>query len=223
MLLARVVRQLILRLDAVMRRRLRVYEFAEGEDNLLRLSRQRSHHAFTLADGTRVRVGDPIGELHLWNEHLARLQARDKGVSWALKASHRAMASFRTLARYVEREPGWREVQAFRADVAVAAVNGLARYPQVLSRYGLEPVEVPASAGLLARLHEAASTAYMVGVRWAFSPSSVRLRELRHFRRSQFWISRRALLEKYGRAESREPRAEQTWQGSACRARRDVA
>ncbi len=196
-------RQAILRTDAFMRSRLGIEECADGEQNVLRLSRRINGGDLRFSDGTWVRKGERIGELHLWNEHLVRLRRNEGGVAWALKAAHAANTSLRALTTYIEREPSWRAVQAFRADAAFLSRHGSARLPRILARYGFEIPRGPESTHLGARLRSLLPTLYTICLMWAFNPASVSAKQVLHFERQQFWITRRTLLSKYAPASRR--------------------
>ena len=61
---------LIYRLDALLRHFYRIREFTDDPNCLLRLAMKPASTPLSLSDGTMIMPGDPVGELHLWNDHL---------------------------------------------------------------------------------------------------------------------------------------------------------
>ena len=59
---------LIYRLDALLRYFYRIREFTDDPNCLLRLAMKQASTPLSLSDGTRIMPGDPVGELHLWND-----------------------------------------------------------------------------------------------------------------------------------------------------------
>jgi hypothetical protein len=99
------------------------------------------------------------------------------------------------LAAYVEREPAWQPVQAFRGQATFIVRNGFARFPRILQRWGFEAVEA-GEAGRRRPLRELGPNAFALCLMWAFNPASVKTKRLWLLRRDQVWISRRTLLAK---------------------------
>jgi hypothetical protein len=64
------LRRLIRVADAASRRIGGVSEFETAEDGLLRIAEGHAEHDFVFRDGTHVRQGQAVIDLHLWNEHL---------------------------------------------------------------------------------------------------------------------------------------------------------
>jgi hypothetical protein len=62
----------IKKLDRLLRRLLGIHEFSREPDCMLRYSRARSESSLTLPNGEKVKTGDPILELHFWNERIDR-------------------------------------------------------------------------------------------------------------------------------------------------------
>jgi len=67
----RLARSLICSADHLLRGVLGIHEFSEDDECILRLSRAHLRHTVELQDGSQLYQGACVGELHLWNQHLA--------------------------------------------------------------------------------------------------------------------------------------------------------
>ena len=83
------MRALVRRFDRWLSRRYSVFEFSQQPDCLLRLQVAAARRELALP-GCRVRIGEPLLLLHLWNERLPALAAPEPGLGWG-KAMQRRM------------------------------------------------------------------------------------------------------------------------------------
>ena len=183
-------------LDAIVRRASGVQEFTQDEDCILRIALGRSSKEIILSDGTRIEKGEVIGELHLWNEHLPRMDEEGPSLEWALKAYYLWRGSLRKLAAYLEDEPRFDHVRAFRGETAFLRedLEGRAWF----KRMGFDLIRADRN-GKLKRFGEFWENLYIWWLIWTFNPGSLRGKDLLRMERAQLWISRQALLERYGR------------------------
>jgi hypothetical protein len=72
----RVLVYLIYRLDALLRHLYQIREFTDDPNRVLRLAIKQAVTPLSLSDGTGIMPGDPVGELHLWNDHVPRCQKK---------------------------------------------------------------------------------------------------------------------------------------------------
>jgi len=181
----------------LLRRAYGVYEFSTEPDCILRLALGRNEREAMLADGTHIAAGEHIGELHLWNERLPPMPQTGPDFRWALIMRRRLVRSLQLLAAYVENEMIWQNVRAFRGETALDLRRSQRGDTNPFARLGLElwPAE---PAGLLKRFTDFWENLYSWWLIWAFNPVSLRRKRFWHLQRCQLWISREALLSKYG-------------------------
>jgi hypothetical protein len=180
--------------DAILRGYYGIYEFTDDPGCVLRVGRDRARAPALLYDGTRVEMGELVGTLHFWNEHLPRYSARGPDLGWACALRDRVICSLREFSEYIECEPSWREVRAIRAETAWPARLGASQIRRVFQRYGFE--EVPPDSSFLARLHGLGECFVLWGLTRAFNPAALpRQPFLRD--RHELWISRKTLLTRY--------------------------
>jgi hypothetical protein len=186
--------------DAKLRSYYGIYEFTEDPACVLRVGLSQARAAISLSDGTRIEVGELVGTLHFWNEHLPRYSAKGPDLGWACAMRDRIVFSLRAFSDYIESEAAWREVRAIRTETALPARLGASQIGRVFQRYGFE--RVPTNCTLLARLHGLGECFVMWGLTRAFNPAALpRQPFLRD--RHELWISRTTLLLRYGRRNSR--------------------
>ncbi|MFQ6058379.1 MAG: hypothetical protein ACE5MB_05795 [Anaerolineae bacterium] len=185
-------------LDALLRRLYHVQEFTQEEDCILRLAPGRSDREITLSDGTRVARGEAIGILHFWNEHIPLMPIEGPDLGWGIKFYRQLLKSLQALAVYVESEPQFKELRAFRGETAFVFTEGLEQYERVFGRLGFDFVARDESAGKMKHFGEFWENFYVWALIWAFNPGSLRGKDLFRLQRCQIWISRQVLLERYG-------------------------
>lgn len=181
-------------LDAMLRAYHGVYEFTDDPDCLLRIGMSLAHEPVTLGDGTSIEVGDAIGSLHFWNEHLPRFSGTGPELRWAAEMRRRVLRSLTALAAYVEEDPNWRNVDAFRGYAAFSSRIGVLQLYRVTRRLGFE--WVPGGASTVRTL-AGSFTGY--GLTRVHNPAALARQQF--FRPvHEIWISRATLCERYGRS-----------------------
>jgi hypothetical protein len=182
--------------DGILRSYYGIYEFTEDPNCVLRVGLSQARAPVSLSDGTDVQLGEFVGTLHFWNEHLPRYSASGPDLGWACALRDRVTYSLRAFSEYVEGEPGWRDVRAIRTETALPARLGAPQIIRVFHRYGFERVATHRS--LLARLHGLGECFVLWGLTRAFNPAALpRQPFLRD--RHELWISRAALRLRYAR------------------------
>ncbi len=183
-------------LDVLVRRAYHVREFTQDENCILRIALGRSAKDMTLSDGTRIEKGEVVGELHLWNERLPRMDEEGPSLQWALTTYRLWRASLKKLTAYLENDPQFENIRAFRGESALLKddLEGSALF----ERLGFDLVRRNRTSRL-ERFAEFWENLYTWWLVWTFNPGSLRSKNLSRMERAQIWISRRALIEKYGR------------------------
>ena len=195
-------------IDAILRSYYGIYEFTDDPLCILRVGLSQARAPVMLSDGTQIQTGELVGTLHLWNEQLPRYDSNGPNLAWACAVRDRARCSLRAFSDYIESEPAWQEIHAFRTDTSLPTRLGALQIQRVFQRYGFEAV--PADSSFTARLHGLGECFVLWGLTRAYNPAALaRQPFLRD--RHELWISRTALLLRYARRNSRA--ADQTFQG----------
>lgn len=199
--------------DAILRSYYGIYEFTDDPACVLRVGLDRARAPALLSDGTRIVLGELVGTLHFWNEHLPRYSKKGPNLSWACALRDRLIYSLRAFSEYVEHEPSWRVVQAVRAETALPARLGALQIGRVFQRYGFEPV--PTDSSFLGRLHGFGECFVLWGLTRAFNPAALpRQPFLRD--RHELWISRATLRARYARGQNRAAASHSAAAAPAC-------
>jgi hypothetical protein len=98
-------------LDARLRQREGVYEYTVNPDCMLRIQRTTAACNVTLPDGRELAAGDPITELHFWNEQFPKMPDGRPTVAWAKRARRAFQISLEELAVHISAKREFDDVQ----------------------------------------------------------------------------------------------------------------
>lgn len=198
------LRSVIQRLDRTLRRWQGVFEFTRHSQCILRLAMGRTSGVIRLVDGATLVAGARFVDLHLWNEHLSPPPPGGPNFGWVKALRQQVVVSLGELAAYAEAEPAMRDVAAFRARVAFAGARRQRKMVQIARRMGFERAldAAPPPPGRVA--HDFLDDIWLVGLVWTFNPRALRGHPLAR-RRNEFWISRAALIARFGSGTRRKP------------------
>lgn len=202
--LARAIR----RLDAYLRKRDGIFEFTDDSRCVLRVHLAAAESDICFSDGTMIRRGDPVGVLHLWNEHLATIPDDGPDLRWGSTLRRSLLRSFEALAHAAERDPRLARARAFGGNAVFVSRNGAPQIARMARRYGLEWITDRPAPTLGRRIHDFFENFLILGLQWAYNPRGVKgkgfVRE-----REPLWMTRQTLLERYAQApvtaEQQEP------------------
>jgi hypothetical protein len=193
----RILQRIIGGIDVLLRRRTGIVEFEHGTDALLRIGAACAKRDMKLSDGTKLRPGDPVLELHLWNEHLPRLPASGATLRWAVAARRQLTQSLRQLAAHLRAAPELGEIRALRIKPAFGSRNVARNLNWIVARHGFESVGTHSPSAPAVDVYRWLDSLWMWLLTWAFNPRSLRGR--RFWRtRQEFWISRARFIALYG-------------------------
>ncbi|HVH75010.1 MAG TPA: hypothetical protein VM755_08835 [Stellaceae bacterium] len=188
--------RLIRTLDAALRRILDIREFTARSDCVLRISLGRADRDMRLADGTRLSRGDPIADLHLWNEQLPAPAGSTLARSNMLR--RRMLTSLGELARYLDAEPAMAGVAAVRGRILCLEAGQMEVMRHLAAAAGFEFVDIGSGGSLGRKLHDFLENFLIWALAWTFNPSAARGKGLRQ-PRCELWISHAAFVARYAR------------------------
>ncbi len=188
-------------LDRWLQRRQGVFEFTDDPACTFRIQRVEAEERVTLSDGVRIRPGDPVLNLHLWNEHIPLMGQEGATMAWARAMSWSIPHSLAELAGYLDAHPEFDDIAALRADLRLGTAAQSAQLVRLSARYGFEnaderPPDGHWHAGALHRIGENILIFMLV---LATNPVAAGSPVLRRDRKLVY-LSRAALERRYGTA-----------------------
>jgi hypothetical protein len=170
-------------------------EFSDRPDCMLRVVKIGAEAEITLRDGVVVSRGDPILELHFWNERIPQ-HSQTQGLGWGGRFGRRLIGSFAELAVAIERDPRLCDAVAIRGRLSFAGARNRDEMRRFGHWFGLE---TPAEARRLTlgrRIYEAGEDLWQLALSYAYNPGSLRGRQTVR-RRDDLWMSKATLLARY--------------------------
>lgn len=194
-------RRLVSRLDAALRWFYDVQEFTEEPGCVLRIAPGRTALDVRLADGSCVRRGSEVLELHLWNEHLLP-KAQAAGLGRTSARRRQFETSLRELAAHLHADPSLGRIAALWGRAAFVPQNRIPQLLRAARSLGFETVEATTTPAWPTRLHDFCENFLLWALAWTFNPDMLRRQGVRR-KRLELWMSREVLLARYGQAAHR--------------------
>jgi len=183
------------RVDRLLRNRLQIYEFTDQAACVLRISKNRASSYETLSDGVGIVPGDPLLELHLWNEHLGVAGFDYSVFAGGVEFLNRLRFSLMLLADHANLNEEWTDVKAVHACFATC----LRRPERGFQHLGFTITSPYRS--LSTRAHDFFEAFLIHGLIWAFRPCGKRKRKHpKTLKRVELWLSIERLQDIYSPA-----------------------
>jgi hypothetical protein len=198
------LRQLIGRVDDVLRWWRGVHRYSRRAECLLRIALGQTAEVTWLTDGSRLPPGAEIIDLHLWNERLCLLPPFCRGLGRAAALRRRMAVSLAELARHIEVEASLCSVAAIRAQTALVPKGRIGKLLRVAAAFGFEPAAASRCKRRKGRqVGRFCEDLFISALAWAFNPEALGRSGWRR-QPCELWISRAALLSAYGRGAARD-------------------
>src|SRR5512135_683764 len=186
------LRRIIRRFDAFLRRQYGVYEFTDDPNELFRLQIARAPHAIKLSGG-EVRIGAPILIAHLWNEHIPPFPTNRPNLQWASRTTRMLIDSYRSVARELLRDPRLINVQAIGGNTAIFLSNSGGE--KLMRHLGFEIFPYHSPLGRFGAFWE---NFYAWWIMWAYNAPSAHRRSIASMSRFEIWMLAGDFLQRYG-------------------------
>lgn len=192
------IEQAVFGLDRWLRQWQGVYEYSGDPFCVFRIQRAQAEADVLLKDGTRIAAGDPVLNLHLWNEHVPPMGSDGATVAWARESMRRVDRSLRDLARHLKWTRTLDDIVALRGDMRLGTAQQ--QMARLAAHYGFEPAGVN-SIDLSSRtVQRFAENVFIFLLVMATNPVALRAPVLRRDRKLVY-LSRAALERRYAGAE----------------------
>jgi len=189
------MRFLVCKLDDIIRKSNRVFEFSQDENCLLRLQVTRAPHALQLPNLT-IESGDPVLLIHLWNERLPPLSTEGADLAWARRFLRLFNHSLCLVASYLHSDPLLSTIGAIGGETILLTSGLHEAGSRVIQGMGFT---VTPYYSRLGRFGEFWENFYSWLIIWAFNPNSLPNRSLLRLSRSEMWMGREAFLRRFGK------------------------
>jgi hypothetical protein len=182
-------------LDRWLQHYLGVHEYTTDPRCLFRIQRANARVNLALSDGTRIRAGEPILNLHFWNEHVPPMGDQGATVAWARQVSRAIAVSLKGLTEHLSARPDLGDIVALRADMRFGTVERSEQLARISARYGFATALSGEGAGS-GRLHDVGERALISLLVLATNPASLRFNTFRRDHKVVY-LSRAALERRY--------------------------
>lgn len=158
---------------------------------------QLSHlpHPLELTDGT-ISLGSKALTIHWWNERASLIPPQGATVAWALDTSRRMRYSLRLIAEYMQADSACKEIQVVGGITAHVVLGKADGGKAMLEHLGFAVIPYYRPLGAFGEFWENFYTWWVI---WTFNPASTQRRSMFNLQRTEFWMSRRAFLDRYGK------------------------
>jgi hypothetical protein len=188
---------IIFALDIWLRRRQAVVAYSSHPSCVFRVGVARARRTLMLRDGTCLRAGQRMIELHFWNEHIPPVPQNGATIRWARQMQKGISTSLRELARYLSARPDLRDISVICGNVPSATRAQWRQIEHIMGYYGFETVMESERLTLRERLHRFGENILISLTIFARNDAALRLDTLMRVR-VPIYLSRRDLERKFG-------------------------
>ncbi len=193
------MRALVRRFDTWLSRRYGVFEFSQAQGCLLRLQVAVAHRPLPLPD-CRVERGDPVLQLHLWNERVLALATPTGDLGWAKTLQRNFLRSLGEVDKYLSNHPELAEVRAVGGVTVLIKSGDHKGGARLVERLGFT---VSSYASPLGSFGEFWENLYSWTLIWAYNPASLPNHRLWSLQRKEFWISAEEFRHRFAIGDSK--------------------
>lgn len=195
---ARWARRGVRLIDRLVRQSLGVVEFTDAPDCILRIGPVRATQGRTLSDGTAIRPGDLLCEIHLWNERLPRMGPDGPDLQWALAMYRGMVRSLELLAAFLRTRAEYANAVAVHGEGAAMRGQEADQVQRQFARLGFDTA-LRDAVTRRERFGRWWQNLYSIWLIWTYNPASLKGKHMSGLTHWEFWISRQGLMERYGR------------------------
>jgi hypothetical protein len=186
-------------LDDRLRLRHGVIEYTNSSECLFRIQLVTSDESYVLSDGTCIRRGDRVANLHVWNEQFPCFAGKGPTFAWARRVNQAFELSLRELAGFLDGRRELDDVVAICANMSLEPAERSAQLVRFVGCFGFEPIAEASSRSFRQQMHWFGENILISMIVIARNAAALRADTLRRDRTLVF-LSRRELRQRYGLA-----------------------
>ena len=184
-------------LDDRLRLRHGVIEYTDSSECLFRIQLVISSESYVLSDGTRIRSGDRVAHLHVWNEQFPCFADKGPTLAWARRVNAAFDLSLRELARFLDGRRDLDDVVAICANMGLEPAERSVKLARFVARFGFERIAAATSWSFRQQVHWLGENILISMMVLARNAAALRADTLWRDRTLVF-LSRRELQRRYG-------------------------
>jgi len=184
-------------IDKYLRRRLAIFEYSQSSNCMFRIEIVQNTEDVLLVDGTRLRVGDRLIELHFWNEHVPVMPRNGATIAWARHISRCFAISMRELAAFLAGRHDLDDIRGIHANMTGGAKRQTQQLVRIVQRYGFEWIPSPRRETIKQRAHRFGENILVSALIRTHNPRAAQEGTLTRGR-IPLYLSRRTLERYYG-------------------------
>jgi hypothetical protein len=184
-------------LDDRLRLRHGVIEYTHSPECLFRIQFVTSNENYLLSDGTCIRPGDRVANLHVWNEQFPCFTGKGPTLAWARRVNQAFDFSLRELASFLDGGRYLDDVVAICANMSLEPTERSAQLVRFVGRFGFERIEAVGAPSFRQQMHWFGENILISMIVLARNAAALRADTLRRDRTLVF-LSRRELRRRYG-------------------------
>ncbi len=189
--------ELIFALDSRLRRGHAIVEYSAHPACIFRLEIGLAGRQSSLRDGTQVRAGERIAQLHFWNEHIPHVPQNGATIRWAREMQKSIAISLRELSHFLSLRPDLRDISVICGDVPSGTRAQSRQVAHIMGYYGFETRNDDGPPPIGERLHRFGQNVLISLIVFAHNAAALRLDTLNRVR-VPIYLSRRTLERKFG-------------------------
>lgn len=182
-------------LDHLLRRLYGIEELCDSERCMLRLGVSVAREDVVPADGTSLRRGDPIGELHFWNERIPRIPDTGPTAAWGLAFHRTFFASMAELAAAIQAQERFHNVRAIHGEMGLDPLDA-ATFDRLAASAGFAVLPSDRTFRPWQAFRAFWKSLFLWLLIWTYNPASLRGKPMRKVWR-HYWLSRDALIRRH--------------------------
>ncbi len=184
-------------IDRVLTAHYRIFAFTDDPACVFRLGPARAPRPMVLADGTCLARNEPLLEMHFWNERLPVFDALGATAGSGLALARSIRRSLFLLAGFLSSAPEYAPVRALHAEIGFLQASEFPQLRRLAESLGFD-FAAAAPPGPRFWKRDFWANFYSWWLMWAYNPASLRGKHFFRMARCEVWLSRAALMERYG-------------------------
>jgi hypothetical protein len=191
------MRQVIRNFDEWLARKNGIFPYSQDAGVIMRINLGKAPRDILLP-GETIPARSPVIEVHLWNARFPKYSERGPDVRWGLQVRRGLQVSLEILAGLMRQDPCLIEAKAVGGVTVLFAAGSNTAEEKLFLHFGYSTFPYH---GRLGKFSETVENLYSLALMWAYNPPSARGRNPLDLARSEFWMSRRTILERYAPSE----------------------